>query len=140
MTFLSICGDPAWLSLAGKYVTTEATREWLFVGSSEDSARHHGSWHWPEQGPQALSRQRGRHESWRCFREERIPKWLCQPLIGICRVCEGFVFGPGCGELKIDIVIPWVRVILDAAQSPLAPLSHLSGSAATAEARLACPL
>lgn len=45
-------------------------------------------------------------------------------------MCEGFVFRPGCGELKIDILVPWVRVTLEAVQSPLAPLSHLSGSAA----------
>ena len=55
---------------------------------------------------------------------------LPNPLIGICRVCEGFVFRPGCGELKIDILIPWDRVTLEAVQSPLAPLSHSSGSAA----------
>lgn len=47
-------------------------------------------------------------------------------------MCEGFVFRSGCGELKIDFVIPWVRVTLEALQSPLAPLSPLSGSAAAA--------
>lgn len=48
-------------------------------------------------------------------------------------MCEGFVFRSGCGELKIDFVIPWVRVTLEARQSPLAPLSPLSGSAAAVE-------
>ena len=38
-------------------------------------------------------------------------------------------FRPGCGELKIGLLIPWVRVRLEAVQGPLAPLSHLSGLA-----------
>lgn len=70
---------------------------------------------------------------WRYFQEENILKRPCHPLIGIGGVCEGFVFWSGCGELKIDVVIPWVRVTLEALQSPLAPLSPLSGSAAAAE-------
>lgn len=45
-------------------------------------------------------------------------------------MCEGFVFQPGCGELKIGTLIPWVRVRLEAAQGPSAPLVHLSGLAA----------
>lgn len=78
MTLLSIFGDPVWLSLAGEYVTTESTRKWLFDGDREDPARHNGSWPWLEQGPVSLSRQRESHQSWRRFREERIPKRLCQ--------------------------------------------------------------
>lgn len=72
---------------------------------------------------------------WRYFQEEKrtFLKGPVTPLIGIGGVCEGFVFRSGCGELKIDVVIPWVRVTLEALQSPLAPLSPLSGSAAAAE-------
>ena len=58
------------------------------------------------------------------------PKTLPAPLIGICRVCEGFVFQPGYGELKIDILIPGVRVTLKAVRSPLPPRSSWQGPAA----------
>ena len=81
------------------------------------------------------------HQSWRCFREERIPKGSTRPpdrdLPG---VCEGFVFRSGSGELKIGLLIPWVRVRLEAVQGPLAPLSHSSGLAAAdvGRGRTAC--
>ena len=71
------------------------------------------------------------HQSWRCFREERIPKGSARPPDRDLRgVCEGFVFRSGCGKLKIGLLIPWVRVRLEAVQGPLAPLSRSSGLAA----------
>lgn len=82
----------------------------------------------PAEGPPSAI-----NTGWRYFQEENILKRPCHPLIGIGGVCEGFVFRSGCGELKIVLVIPWVRVTLEALQSPLAPLSPLSGSAAAAE-------
>lgn len=82
----------------------------------------------PAEGPPSAI-----NAGWRYFQEESILKRPCHPLIGIGGVCEGFVFRSGCGELKIDFVIPWVRVTLEALQSPLAPLSPLSGSAAAVE-------
>lgn len=82
----------------------------------------------PAEGPPSAI-----NAGWGYFQEENILKRPCHPLIGIGGVCEGFVFRSGCGELKIDFVIPWVRVTLEALQSPLAPLSPLSGSAAAVE-------
>lgn len=117
-------------------MTTESTRKWLFAGNTEDPARHSGSWQQLEQRPQGLSRQRDRHQpSTLAGATSRRRAFLKGPVtvIGIGGVCEGFVFRSGCGELKIDVVIPWVRVTLEALQSPLAPLSPLSGSAAAVE-------
>ena len=117
-------------------MTTESTRKWLFAGNSEDPARHSGSWQQLERRPQGLSLQRDRHQpSTLAGATSRRRAFLKGPVtpIGIGGVCEGFVFRSGCGELKIDFVIPWVRVTLEALQSPLAPLSPLSGSVAAVE-------
>lgn len=84
-------------------MTTEPTRKWLSEGGrgTQPDIMEAGAGWSQDLGAFPV------HQSWRCFREERIPQGSARPpdrdLLG---VCEGFVFRSGCGKLKIGLLIP----------------------------------